>query len=126
MEPANMLAEASASPPLYARFSRRFWALAIDSVVYAASLLVVFLLLEIVRGDRAGAGGVFLLWLGFLCFYEPVLVWRRGATLGHMAANLRVVALGSGGNPTFLRAFIRFWLKTFVGLLAFVFMGTTR
>jgi hypothetical protein len=71
-------------------------------------------------------GLAFLLWFGFLCLYEPVLVWRRGATLGHMAANIRVVDQRTGGNPTFLRALGRFWLKGFVGLLAFAFMGTTR
>jgi len=125
-EPAP-LHHSSASPPhLYARFSRRFWALVLDGAVYVASILVLFLLLEAFRGNRGGVGGVFLLWLGFLCLYEPVLVWRRGATLGHMAANLRVVDLDTGGNPTFLRAFTRFWLKAFVGLVAFAFMGTTR
>jgi hypothetical protein len=53
-------------------------------------------------------------------------VWRRGATLGHAYSNIHVVDLRSGGNPTFLRAFGRFWLKGLFGLLAFAFMGTTR
>jgi uncharacterized RDD family membrane protein YckC len=122
----SLLAQAPASPRLYARFSRRFWALAIDSAVYGLSLILLFVLLEALRGARGGAVVAFLLWLGFLCLYEPLLVWHRGATLGHMAANIRVVDLGSGGNPSFLRAFARFWLKAIVGLLAFAFMGTTR
>jgi hypothetical protein len=87
---------------------------------------VLIVVIEAVHGAHGGARIAILLWLGFLCLYEPVLVWRRGATLGHMAANIRVVDQRTGGNPTFLRAFGRFWLKAFVGLLAFAFMGTTR
>lgn len=120
------LAQTLASPRLYARFTRRFRALAIDSAVYGVSLILLIVVLEAVRGVRGGAGAAFLMWLGFLCLYEPVLVWQRGATLGHMAVNIRVVDLRSGGNPSFLRAFARFWLKGIVGLLAFAFMGTTR
>lgn len=111
---------------LYARFSRRFWALAIDSAIYASSIILLVILLEAARGVGSGAGLAFLLWFGFLCLYEPVLVWQRGATLGHTVANIRVVDLRTGGTPTFLQALGRFWLKAFVGLLAFAFMGTTR
>jgi uncharacterized RDD family membrane protein YckC len=107
------LAQPPAPPHLYARFSRRFWALALDGAVYGVSMILLVVLLEAVHGGHGGP-------------YEPVLVWRRGATLGHMAANIRVVDLRTGDNPTFLRASGRFWLKAFVGLLAFVFMGTTR
>ena len=121
-EPSE-LAPVPVSPHLYARFSRRFWALALDGVVYLVSIVLLIVVIEAAHG---GARVAFLLWLGFLCLYEPVLVWRRGATLGHRAANLRVVDQRTGGNPTFLRAFGRFWLKAFVGLLAFAFMGTTR
>jgi uncharacterized RDD family membrane protein YckC len=126
MTGSTLVGETPAPARLYARFSRRFWALALDSVVYAISIVLLIVLLEAVRGHRGGTGAVFFLWFGSLCFYEPLLVWRRGATLGHMAANLRVVDLDTGGNPTFLRALARFWLKTFLGLLAFAFMGTTR
>ncbi len=116
-------APAPASPHLYARFSRRFWALALDGVVYAVSIVLLVVVIEAAHGTARVA---FLQWLGFLCLYEPLLVWRRGATLGHMAANIRVVDLRTGRNPTFLRALGRFWLKAFLGLFAFVFMGTTR
>jgi hypothetical protein len=95
-------------------------------VVYALSLVVMIVLMEAVHGTSGGGRVAFLLWLGFLFLYEPVLVSRRGATLGHAAANIRVVDLRTGGNPTFLRALGRFWLKGVVGLLAFAFMGTTR
>jgi uncharacterized RDD family membrane protein YckC len=126
MTAAAPLTHPQAPPRLYARFSRRFRAIVIDSVVYALSLVVMIVLLEAVHGTTGGGRVAFFLWLGFLFLYEPVLVWRRGATLGHMAANIRVVDLRTGGNPTFLRALGRFWLKGVVGLLAFAFMGTTR
>jgi uncharacterized RDD family membrane protein YckC len=114
------------APRLYARFSRRFRALVIDSVVYAASLVLLIVLLEVVGRGRVQTGAIIFTWLGSALLYEPLLVWRRGATLGHAYANIRVVALSSGGNPGSLRAFGRFWLKGIFGLLAFVFMGTTR
>lgn len=126
MTEPGLLTQPSTAPHLYARFSRRFWALAIDSAIYAFSIVLLVLLLEAVRGPGGGARLAFLLWLGFLFLYEPVLVSRQGATLGHSAANIRVVDLRTGGNPTFLQAFARFWLKGFVGLVAFAFMGTTR
>jgi hypothetical protein len=34
-------------------------------------------------------GGAFAGWLGFALLYEPVLVYRRGATLGPLLAHLR-------------------------------------
>jgi uncharacterized RDD family membrane protein YckC len=111
---------------LYATFGRRFRALVLDSVVYALSLGLFVVLLEVVGSQRALTAAIFALWLGFAFLYEPVLVWRRGATLGHAWANIRVVDLRSGGNPTFIQAGIRFLLKAVAGLLAFVFMGTTR
>jgi uncharacterized RDD family membrane protein YckC len=124
---ADFVADTSAAPPrMYARFSRRFRALVVDSVVYAAALVSLIVLLEIGGGDRTHTRAIIIAWLAFVLLYEPVLVWRRGATLGHAYTNLRVVDLRSGGNPTFLRAFGRFWVKGLFGLLVFVFMGTTR
>jgi uncharacterized RDD family membrane protein YckC len=117
---------ANPGAPLYARFSRRFRALVIDSIVYVVSLVIFMSLLEVGRGGHVNIKAIAFTWIGFLCLYEPVLVWQRGATLGHAYINIHVVDVRSGGNPTFLRALGRFWLKGVFGLLAFVFMGTTR
>jgi uncharacterized RDD family membrane protein YckC len=123
---ATLAADRPDPPHLYARFSRRFRALAIDSAVYGTSLVALLLLIEGVGGRRAATGTAVFAWIAFLCLYEPLLVWRRGATLGHALTNLRVVDLRSGGNPGFLKSLGRFWLKSLVGLAAFAFMGTTR
>jgi uncharacterized RDD family membrane protein YckC len=113
-------------PRLYARFSRRLQALILDSAVYAAGFVVVLLLIEVGGGGPAGDRVLMVLLLGFLFLYEPVMVWRRGATLGHAWKNIRVVDTRTGGNPGFMQALGRFWLKGIFGLLAFAFMATTR
>ena len=113
-------------PRLYARFSRRFQALVVDSVLYATSLISFVVVTELVRGARTSTALAGIAWLAFALFYEPLLVSRRGGTVGHAVANIRVVDARAGGNPGFVRALGRFWLKGVVGLLAFIFMGTTR
>lgn len=125
------LAAASASARtsqhrLYARFSRRFWALVVDTAVYAVSFVVMALGADLLRGVPAVATIALLLWVLFALLYEPVLVSERGATIGHAYANCRVVDARTGEPPGFWRAFGRLWLKSFVGLFSFVFMATTR
>ncbi|HKU92759.1 MAG TPA: RDD family protein, partial [Sphingomicrobium sp.] len=51
---------------------------------------------------------------------------RRGATIGHKYANCRVIDLRTGDNPSFWRAWGRFWVKGVAGVLAFIFMPLTR
>ena len=58
--------------------------------------------------------------------YEPVMVWRYGATIGHRVTNLRVVDDASGGNPSFRRAYARYVVKSVVGLPSFVTMAVNR
>jgi hypothetical protein len=89
--------------------------------------LISFLVaIELVRGTRTGTVLAGIAWLAFALFYEPLCVNRRGATVGHAFANIRVVDARTGANPGFLHALGRFWLKGLFGLLAFIFMGTTR
>lgn len=111
-------------PRLYARFPRRLSAAITDMVVYALSL-VTFMGVAEGAGAYAGAKPVFFGWLAFLLLYEPVLVARRGATVGHAFANVRVVFVQTGMPPGFLRATARFWLKGLAGWLSFAFMSTT-
>jgi uncharacterized RDD family membrane protein YckC len=68
---------------------------------------------------------VVLLFL-FIVLYEPILVWRWGATLGHRAVNLRVVSNLSDGRVSFPRALARTFLKFVIGAFAFLFMAATR
>ena len=84
-------------PVAFASFTARFHALVVDLAIAALVLL-----------------------------YEPLLVARRGGTVGHRRANLRVVHERTGGPPGFARAFARFALKSAVGLPSFTFMALTR
>jgi uncharacterized RDD family membrane protein YckC len=111
--------------PAHARCCRRIQAAAIDVLVHGASLIALMSLLELRHGHRPMTGAAFAAWLGFVLLYEPVLVSRRGATLGHMLAGLRVVDLETGGHPEPARAFARFWLKASSGALAFLVMALT-
>ena len=111
--------------PAHARFSRRIQAAAIDVLVHGASLIVLMSLLEMEHGHRPMTGAAFALWLGFAFLYEPVLVSRRGATLGHTLAGLRVVDLETGAPPEAARALARFWLKATAGAIGAAVMALT-
>lgn len=114
-------APAAAAPAAAARFSRRLQALAIDALVHGTTLVVVMSLLELLDGPPLG-GAVLAGWLGLVLLYEPLLVSRRGATLGHAMAELRVVDVETAGNPNLARAFARHWIKLTAGFLAIGFM----
>jgi uncharacterized RDD family membrane protein YckC len=110
----------------YATFTRRLRALVLDSVVLVAGLIVIVLASELTR-DVAGSSRVLAAALfAMVLLYEPLMVWRLGGTVGHLATNLRVVDDASGGNPGLLRAAARFWIKAALGLLSFVSMALTR
>jgi uncharacterized RDD family membrane protein YckC len=98
----------------------------LDAVVYTGALLVATIgsaifpettiLLQVLFGG--------LLFVVF--FYEPLLVWRTGGTLGHRWANLRVVDNRTHHRPGFWRALARFWIKAWLGPVSFLLMSTTR
>jgi uncharacterized RDD family membrane protein YckC len=124
--PADIDGLSADAPTLYARFSRRLYALLVDASVYLGTLLFVSFVADPVNGEPFVTGALILLWLAFFMLYEPVLVSRRGATLGHRVANCRVIEVRTGAPPGFLRALARFWLKSLLGIFAFVFMALTR
>jgi hypothetical protein len=69
---------------------------------------------------------VLLLIVALILLYEPVLVSRRGATIGHAVARLRVVDVRTGRWPSFGRAFVRFLIKGILGLPSFITMALDR
>jgi uncharacterized RDD family membrane protein YckC len=110
----------------YGTFTRRLRALVIDSAVLVAGLAIIVLASELTH-DVAGSGRVLAAALfAMILLYEPLMVWRVGGTVGHLATNLRVVDDASGRNPGLLRAAARFWIKTALGVLSFVTMLLTR
>ena len=117
--------DAAMAAPAPARFSRRVQAAAIDVLVHGASLIALMSLLELMHGHRHMTGAAFAAWIGFALSYEPVLVSRRGATLGHALSHLRVVDLETGARPDAGSAFARFWLKATSGILGLALMAVT-
>ena len=115
-----------APPVRYATFTSRFRALVIDNCCIAALLLALFFLDDAV-GDVPGATRLtWLLMVAVLLLYDPVLVSRRGATIGHAATGLQVVDASTGRWPSFARAFVRSLVKLVLGLLSFFTMELTR
>jgi uncharacterized RDD family membrane protein YckC len=110
----------------YAAFGRRLWAVALDAIVAGFGIVAITIVGDLTR-NVPGSGRVLVVLLYALIFlYEPLLVWGFGATIGQRAANLRVVDDATGGNPPFWRAFVRFVLKTVLGLPSFIAMAFTR
>ena len=118
---------AAVRPPARApaRIARRVQAAAIDVLVHGASLITLMSLLELLHGHRQMTGAGFAAWIGFALCYEPVLVSRRGATLGHALSHLRVVDLETGASPHVASALARFWLKATSGVLGVALMAVT-
>ncbi len=113
-------------PTRYATFTGRVRALLVDTCIVAAGLVVV-----VIGADFAGRipGSGRIAWLAMfalLVMYEPVLIWRRGATIGHARNHLRVVRVQTGRAPGFLLSFARYAAKVVLGLPSFVTMAFTR
>jgi uncharacterized RDD family membrane protein YckC len=110
----------------FGSFGLRLRALVTDSVVLAFALVAIVMFISVAEAipgsGRVGVIGMF----GLLLLYEPILVTRRGATVGHRRANLHVVYDRTGDRPGFVRAFVRFVLKTILGPPSFLLMALTR
>jgi uncharacterized RDD family membrane protein YckC len=107
---------------MYGSFFARFRALVLDAVVLVGTTMLILF-----TADLAGATRIaFVSCATLLILYEPVMVARTGATLGHRWSNLRVVAEHSGDNPGFMRALVRFFVKSILGLPSFLFMALTK
>jgi uncharacterized RDD family membrane protein YckC len=109
----------------YATFTARVSALAIDFIVVSACLVFIVLGGSALQGvPGSGPVEVALVW-ALVILYEPLLVWRRGATIGHRRRGLQVVT-ASGDRPPLLRSFGRFAIKGVLGMISFIPMFFTR
>lgn len=110
---------------LYARFSRRLYAMALDFIIVTVSAFAaVFVGVSIGSSDLARALGIVVVIA--LLLYEPLLVSFAGCTIGHRLANLRVVDDKNGGNVSFAKAVARMVLKSVLGWLSFLVITATR
>jgi len=122
----NTQGEMEGSPRLYANFPRRLDALSLDTVVLVVfSLLIFVVLAPLLESITAVRIGLVICWWIVLLLYEPVLVWR-GGTFGHRIMNLRVVDNRTQRNVSLVKAFARFGLKGFLGILSFFTMNFSR
>jgi uncharacterized RDD family membrane protein YckC len=110
----------------YATFTGRARALLVDSSLVAA-VSVATLIIGDALGNVPGVGRVVWLVLFFAGFlYEPLFIWRRGATIGHARNHLVVTNVDSDKPPGFLRALCRYFVKVVLGIPSFLSMGLTR
>lgn len=110
--------------PRYARFSRRLRAMFLDWTLAMALMFGALMVASNLESEGvAKVLGVMVVLI--LLLYEPILVWRNGATLGHSWTNLRVVG-NRGGNLSLARSFIRFAIKSLLGWYSFLSMAFTR
>jgi uncharacterized RDD family membrane protein YckC len=110
----------------YAALGRRLSAYCVDAIVVTGGIVVIAMIGDFAR-NVPGSGRVLVVLLYALIFlYEPISVWRFGATIGQRATNLRVVDDATDGNPSFWRAALRFVLKVVLGSLSLLAMGFTR
>jgi uncharacterized RDD family membrane protein YckC len=110
----------------YATFTRRFRALIVDTAIVFGVIIVV-----VIVGDAAdsipGSGRLaWLLMFAALFLYEPLFIWRRGATIGHTRNQLTVIDDRTGRRPGLAQAFARYCLKVILGIPSFVTMALTR
>lgn len=113
-------------PTRYATFTSRMRAALIDTFVVATALVAIFMIGD-AAADVPGSGRVaVLLIFGLALLYEPLLVWRRGATIGHRRNHLMVVSEATGRSPGLARAFLRYLVKAIFGIVSFGTMPLSR
>jgi uncharacterized RDD family membrane protein YckC len=111
--------------PLYGTIPRRLNGLVLDSLVLLA-IVGAFMTLGAAFDWSPNARKVlFAAMIITPILYEPILVSRYGATLGHRWQNLRVVA-DRGGFPSFPRALLRWLAKLPLGAFALFSIPATQ
>jgi uncharacterized RDD family membrane protein YckC len=114
-------------PPVrYATFTRRFRALVIDNALVWALALVLFYLGDAAASVQGSMRVTLLLMLALVLLYEPLLVSRRGATVGHAVTGMQVVDARTGRWPSFARSLARYLIKMVLGIPSFFTMALSR
>src|SRR5215468_10969636 len=110
--PSSSVPLATAPPSVrYATFTGRVRALLIDTSLVTA-VAVATLIVTDALDAMPGIGRVAWLVLFLALFlYEPLFIWRRGATIGHARNHLIVTDVDSAEPPGFLRALCRYLIK---------------
>lgn len=127
VEHSQSATSAATSPTrAYARLSSRVNALLIDAVVVSFVFVALMIVSSLLDNVRHTGGLLLALMFGWLLLYEPLQVWRFGATIGHRRANIRIVSDKTGAPPSLAASFGRFLVKSLLGFPSFVSMAFTR
>lgn len=109
----------------YAKLAVRIRAVMYDTILFFAMMLVMVSLAIAMKSDII-AKVIGAIWALLVLLYEPVMVWLKGGTLGHMACNLRIVDDRTLGNPSLLKATARYIIKTILGWLSLLTVMPSR
>jgi uncharacterized RDD family membrane protein YckC len=116
---------ASSEARRYAKLGVRVRAALYDWMILITGV-VLCLTLAISSDSGAAAKMIGVAGVVLFLLYEPVMVWRWGSTLGHMAGNLRIVDDRSLGNPSLGKAALRFVVKTLLSWYSFITIMASR
>lgn len=109
----------------YARLAVRIRAAMYDSMIFFIAMIVTISSATASESEIA-AQTIGVIGILLVVFYEPVMVWAKGGTFGHMICNLRVVDDRTLGNPGFFKATVRFIVKLLLGWFSFLTMMASR
>lgn len=109
----------------YAKLAVRVRAAVYDWMIFILTSVVVISLAKS-SNSEATAKAIGIIAGVLVVLYEPVMVWAKGGTLGHIACNLRVVDDSTLGNPSLLKATMRFAIKAVLGWYSFVTIMASR
>jgi uncharacterized RDD family membrane protein YckC len=109
----------------YAKLAVRVRAAMYDSMIFIVTVMII-ISLALSSNSEAAARVIGVIGIVLVVLYEPVMVWRKGGTLGHIVCNLRVVDDRTLGNPSFLRASLRFTIKAVLGWFSFITIMASR
>jgi uncharacterized RDD family membrane protein YckC len=112
----------ASGPVLYAKLGIRIRAFLIDYFLLLGSFLITAIVGVSLRGIPGAGAVLFVAWVLLAVFYEPVMVWQTGGTLGHHAKNICVVSERTGGHPSLPAALVRSLTKSILGWLSFLFI----
>jgi uncharacterized RDD family membrane protein YckC len=103
----------SVNVDIFPSIGARLKASVIDSVVI---ILLVVLLATIYTMIGHESPMVSIVLFSVVMGYEPILVWKRGMTIGHQLMGFRVIDTNSKTKLTLPRALLRFLIKGVLGI----------
>lgn len=106
----------------YPSLLKRYKAMLIDALI----LLTILIIVMVAIGDHENRAAIMLILVSALSFYEPLLTKYAG-TVGQRVMGIRVRDYNAPSKPIgFWQAYIRAWIKAFLGWLSFITIRYNR